>query len=273
MYKLVAVDLDGTLLDDNKNIDEETIKSIREIVKNGVYFVFASGRPLVTQRRFFDKINVDMPSIACNGAIIAYPYEDKVIFNKHFKKEDLIFIVKYLKEKNKSFIAWENDKLYANVLDIYTTTYHDACKSANVQINVIEDYDKFYNLSINKLIVIDDSENIQVFLKDVKKDIKRKCNYFTSQSYFLEFTAKGVDKGKSLLKLAKCLGVKRSEIIAIGDGHNDLSMIKRAKLKVAMGQASEYVKSKANYITDSNNNLGVKKVLDTFILGQEYEER
>lgn len=273
MYKLVAVDLDGTLLDDNKEIDDSTINSIKESIKKGTYFVFASGRPIITQMRFYDKIGENMPMISCNGGIIAYPYENKIIKNIHFKKDDLKYLVNYFNKNNKSFIAWEGSTLYANTLNEYTTSYHDACKHANVSVNVIKDYNSFYNLLINKLIVIDESDNIQIFLNDVKKDIKRKCNYFTSQSYFLEFVPSSIDKGKALKNLAKYLGIKRKETVAIGDGYNDLSMIRYAHLGVAVNNASEYVKKKAKYITSDNNHQGVKEVLDKYILGENYEKR
>ena len=268
MYKLVAVDLDGTLLDDNKEIDDATLASIRQAISKGVYFVFASGRPLITQRRFYDKIKIDMPVIACNGGAIAYPSIDDIIINEHFKKDILIELVNYFNKSNKSFIAWSNNTLYCNKINEYTTSYHDACKHANVTVNLIEDYNYFYNLDINKLIVIDKRENIQLFLKEVRKDIKDKCSYFTSQSYFLEFVPYGIDKGVALKKLANYLGIKQEEVIAIGDGANDLSMIEYAALGVAMGNASDYVKEKANYITSDNNHQGIKEVLDKFVLGE-----
>ena len=273
MYKLVAVDLDGTLLDDNKEIDEATLDTINEAINKGTYFVFASGRPVITQMRFYDKIKQNMPIIACNGGIIAYPYENKIIKNIVFKKEELKYLVEYFNKMNKSFIAWEASTLYANTLNEYTTSYHDACKHANVSVNVIDDYDKFYSLNINKLIVIDESDNIQAFLQDVKKEVKRKCNYFTSQSYFLEFVPACIDKGKALASLAKYLGIKKKEIIAIGDGHNDLPMIKYAHLGVSLENASEYVKKKAKYITSDNNHQGVKKVLEKYVLGDNHEKR
>ena len=209
-----------------------------------------------------------MPVIACNGAVISYPSIDKIIINKHFEKDILIDLVNYFNGNNKSFIAWSNNVLYCNRINEYTTSYHDACKHANVVVNLIEDYNCFYNLDINKLIVIDKSENIQSFLKDVKEGIKDKCSYFTSQSYFLEFVPYGIDKGVALKKLANYLGIKQEEVIAIGDGANDLSMIEYADLGVAMENASDYVKEKADFITSDNNHQGIKEVLDKFVLGE-----
>ena len=273
MYKLIAVDLDGTLLDDNKEISKETIASIKEAANDGLYFVFSSGRPIITQMRFYNRIGINMPMIACNGAVIAYPDYNNIIINEYFNKDILIDLVNYLNNKNKSFIAWSNNGLYCNKVNKYTTSYHDACKHANVEIKVIKDYNKFYDLLINKMIVIDESDNIQIFLKDVKEDIRNKCNYFTSQSYFLEFVPSGIDKGIAIEKLAKYLDIKKEEIIAIGDGFNDLSMFEHAGLKVAMENASEYVKSQSNYITSNNNNNGVKEVIDKFVLGDNNEKR
>lgn len=273
MYKLIAVDLDGTLLDDNKDISKETIESIKKAVEMGVYFVLSSGRPIITQMRFYNKIGVNMPMIACNGAIIAYPDYNNIIINEHFNKDVLIDLVEYFNNKNKSFIAWSNNDLYCNKVNKYTTSYHDACKHANVNIKEIKDYNKFYDSLINKMIVIDDSDNIQMLIKDVKEDINNKCNYFTSQSYFLEFVPEGIDKGIAIEKLAKYLDIKKEEIIAIGDGFNDLPMFEHAGLKVAMANASKYVKSKSNYITSDNNSNGVKEVIDKFVLGDNNEKR
>lgn len=269
-YKLLATDMDGTLLDDNKQIDECTRNIINKAISKGLIFVIASGRPIKTLRKYLSLFDNDIYVIAYNGSLIQTSKTNKIIFKEYIEKEILIKIVKFLNDNNKTFIAWQDDNLYCNVKNAYTDNYQ---KVSSVDMIEIKDYNMFYNMKINKVIMIDSEENIKTFMPIVNENLKEDCTFVTSQAYFLEFMKKGINKASSLAEVCKILDIKRDEVIAIGDGFNDLDMLQFAHLNVAPSNACEEIKGCVNYVTSSNNNGGVRKVIEKFVLGEENERK
>lgn len=136
----------------------------------------------------------------------------------------------------------------------------------NITIKNFDEVDD--NEDIIKVMMIDPQEILDPAIKELPSEIYEKYSVFKSAPFFLEFTHKEVDKGLGLKKLGEYLGIKREEIIACGDAGNDLSMVKYAGLGVAMGNATEEIKQAANFITDSNDEDGIVKVIEKFILSE-----
>ena len=122
------------------------------------------------------------------------------------------------------------------------------------------------NEEIIKVMMIDPAEILDPAIEKLPKDLYEKYSVFKSAEFFLEFTNKEVDKGLGLKKLGEYLGIAKDEMIACGDAGNDLSMVKYAGMGVAMGNATNDVKEIANYITLSNDEDGIAKVTEKFIL-------
>jgi Cof subfamily protein (haloacid dehalogenase superfamily) len=117
--------------------------------------------------------------------------------------------------------------------------------------------------------MLEDPEKLAQVEKILQKELEGKISVMRSKPFFLELTNSEVDKGKSLNHLIQILGIRQDEVIAVGDGYNDLPMIKFAGLGVAMGNAPEEIKQQADYVTATNNEDGVAKVVEEFILSNK----
>lgn len=261
-YKLVAVDMDGTLLDDNKNISSNTINAINAIIAKGIVFVISTGRPYAGVKKYFEMIDGSIPLILYNGAVVSFSKEDNVLYNCKLSSASSKKIIDIINYHHGTFIFWSNEKLYINKVNDYTDFYLTISNVKPVLIdeNTVIPYD-----DITKIIWIEENEKLVDFQKNNEYDLSD-VSFFTSQPIFLEFVNKGISKAKALEAIGNYYHINASEMIAIGDGYNDLAMIEYAGLGVAMENGETGVKQKANYITSSNEDEGVLKVINKFIL-------
>ena len=256
-YKLISCDLDGTLLDDDKNVEKRIIDRINDLVKMGVWFVIATGRPCTGTKRYIDLLDKDMPVILYNGSVIRMGKSNKLLFNEFLNEEDAFCIIKRIKEHNGTYIFWRNEVPYVNKTDDYITSY--------VKISKVEpmiDDEKNYK-DITKIIWFNDKDKLKEYEKTMFNDLDD-VNCFTSMPTYLEFVNKKASKEKALEKVCELLNIKKEEVIAIGEGNNDTGMIKFARIGVAMENASAEVKKCADIIVPSNNDGGVMEVLNTY---------
>ena len=144
-------------------------------------------------------------------------------------------------------------------------TYKNAYKNANIKVLDFKEID-FTKEKIYKIIFVNEPENIIRIRHNLPKELLEKYNVTSSVKDRIEFSKKGISKSAALDFVCKKCNIKKSEVIAIGDADNDLEMINYAKLGVAMGNATEALKEKADYITSSNNDDGVGKIIEKFIL-------
>jgi Cof subfamily protein (haloacid dehalogenase superfamily) len=262
-YKLMAVDIDGTLLNDKGEITTATIDAIKKGVEEGLVFTIASGRPIQGIEYLNNLLNLDVPLITYNGAKIIMSKSKEVIFEQKLGYEYAIKILELGEKNNVTMMVWKDDKLYVNKLNERVEKY---TKITAVQPILMEDSNETIKTGVTKILWYDDVEKIGKYIEQIKDLLGDKINYHTSQPYFLEFNDKNASKALAMEKMGEHYGIKQSEMIAIGDGFNDLSMIEYAGLGVAMENAPEAIKSKADYITLSNNEDGIANVINEFIL-------
>lgn len=255
-YKMVCVDLDGTLLDDNKEVTTNTINKINEIVNQGALFVVTTGRPFTSTKRYTDLICGNNPVVLYNGGVIRLSKSNEVLYNKALDSTDAKRIIDLINDDNGTFIYWRSETPYVNKIDDYIRGY--------VRISKVEPliHNNDYN-NITKIIWFNEPKRNE----EIKKTLDNKfdnVNFFTSDPRFLEFVSKGVSKGEAVKKLAKFYNIHQDEIMAIGDGDNDLSMIRYAGVGIAMENASSDVKKYANDLTSSNDEEGVLKIINKY---------
>lgn len=261
-YKMIAVDMDGTLLNSQGSITEKTVSSIRQAVEKGAIFTISTGRPIQGVERFNKILNLDAPFITYNGAMIVKGKSKEILYERGLTAEDARSILHCAKRFNPTVMIWSNNKLYASELNDRTFQYK---KLSDVEPILIENEDEIIRNGITKILWYDDAENIAGYLDSLGDYLGDGINYHTSQPYFLEFVDKRVSKAAAMETLGQYYGINTAEMIAVGDGLNDLPMIEYAGLGVAMGNAHPLVKEKADYITLSNDDDGVAHVLDKYI--------
>ncbi|MFL0250749.1 Cof-type HAD-IIB family hydrolase [Clostridium neuense] len=276
-YKLVCVDMDGTLLNSKKIVSDANNKAIRKAHKLGVSIVITTGR-IYENAAFYSKlIGIKSPVIASNGAIIKEKNTDKVIYKKPLAIENIKQIISICNKHKVKVNFNTQDSFICGSRFVYLLISRFFLKSMSLaddgKLNIeyvkdshklIEKAEQCYNDIIKCEIIHTNQRKISA----LKKELRELSNIEVvgSSKYNIEITAKFVSKGKAVEALANLYRIQRQEIITIGDSENDLSMIEYGGLGVAMGNASEEIKSKADYITDTNDNDGVAKVINKFIL-------
>ncbi|MBN4056597.1 MAG: hydrolase Cof [Alkaliphilus sp.] len=261
MYKLLALDVDGTLLNSQGEVTDKTVKSIRELVSKGVLVLICTGRPTQGTVELFEKLGLKMPVIAYNGAKIVNLNTGAILHEQNLRGIDVKKIVEIGEELKTTIIIWSNNQLYTNTMNDNVIAYK---KLSGVEPIVIDDYVDIIQQGATKVLWIDEVEKIAEFqrLLDIRLDAD--VNYCTSKPYYLEFIDKTVSKGRALSIICDKYELKREEIIAIGDGQNDITMLEFAGVGVAMGNSSQEVKDKADYITATNDEEGIALVIDKY---------
>lgn len=262
-YKLVAMDMDGTLLNSEKQITEYTQNIINKACKKGVKFAVVSGRSTPSLSRFEFLKNLGTPAIAYNGGKIVELNTGKVLFEKGLDADIAERLLKMGIERGSTICCWSMDKFYTDKLDDRSERYG---RLSGMAPTLFDDCHALAQQGLTKMIWYDSAEKVQENIKYLDSLNIDSINYCTSDPRYLEIMNKEVSKAESLKKLGEFYGITPDEMIAVGDGENDLSMLSIAGLSVAMQNASDFVKEHCDYITDTNDNDGVAKMVEKFCL-------
>ena len=267
-YKLVAADVDGTLIDDNGQISEYTARTIKKAIDNGLLFTIATGRSLSSITHFINGFGISCPLIISNGARIVAP-GGEVLFSCDMKPEPAMKIWRTGIEANTTIILWSGNRLYSNKADGDVEEYRR--KNNNIDLRVVKGSDISHLAAegVTKQLFIDTPERLAELMSGVCTELPDTISFFKSSPVYLEFVDSSVSKGAALERLGNMLEIPRSEIAAFGDADNDIQMIRNAGLGVAMANSSEKLLREANYVTRSNNEDGIAVVLEKIIKGEE----
>jgi len=267
MYKIIALDMDGTLLNEEKIVSDKTKEALKKAIEKGVKVVLASGRPIEGLKRYLEELNLmkeDQYVLSYNGCLVQETKSGKIICEFGLKGTDLHYFYDlsynlgvniHAFSPKRGLITPKNSK-YTEVEATINGIKTNICDFSTVR----EDED------IIKIMFIDEPDILEKAIESLPKEIYDRYNVVRSAPFFLEVISKDAGKGVGLKALAHHLNIKQEEVIAVGDAGNDLDMIEYAGLGVAMANASENVKEIANYITGSNNEDGVAAVIEKFIL-------
>ena len=285
MYKMVAVDLDGTMLNSYGEVTENTKRVVKQTIKKGTEVVIASGRTIDSIKEIAKDIGASKYIIAGNGAVLYDTKTDKILY-ENYKALEIIDIceqnsIYYNVYTNKSIIA---DSLRYNVLYYYKENLKkdDSKKTSITLVDNIPNYIKeMKNEKIMKIIVCDITKSvfksiIKMFtpVQDVdvldishmaRKIIKHGSTQIPIEYYYTEISMKDVNKWNAIEFLINNLNIKREEVITIGDNMNDKEMIEQAGLGIAMKNGGPRITEVADFITDDNNNEGVAKAIEKFV--------
>ncbi|MFT5875397.1 MAG: Cof subfamily protein (haloacid dehalogenase superfamily) [Clostridium sp.] len=271
-YKLICIDMDGTLLNDKKIITERNLRAIRLASEKGVRIAVCTGRIFTSADFFSDLLGVKSPVIASNGAYIREKDRDEVVYKGVLGMEKCKKLLSVFRQYGIYPHYYTSDTVFTERL-IYSSSFYEEVnktlpKDKQVKIIVVKDWKEIfqkYEAEIFKGVAVE--EDLEK-LKSAKDAIRDMDEFEVVSSRFDNFEVmnKGVSKGSSVKILADYYGINREQVICMGDSENDLSMIKYAGLGVAMANGDECVKEAAKYITDSNNNDGVAKVIEKFVL-------
>ena len=260
MIKAVFSDLDGTLLNENGTVSEETKQMIEKLKKAGIKFFIATGRSFLAMKRYYDHLNLDTEIINYNGAVI-HDSDGKKIFELTLDDSIARELIDYGRKNNLYYHGFSNEKWY---LENYDDTAKAYGAKSQLQENIVN-FDNMPKLDFNKMMFINDAETTKIVDSYVVEKYKNRIYKGLSSPTFLEIMNPDVSKGNSVKILLEKYGFHPDEVIAFGDAENDLEMLFSVKYGVAMENANNDVKSKVNYIAKKNTENGVALFLEDFL--------
>lgn len=267
MYKLLAVDMDGTLLNSNRTISGVNKEAIKKAVKKGVQVVITSGRGRKGVENYLNEIHLGGENhylIANNGGTVYRTSDFKCIAYKGLKGRDLKKLYALSKKFGLYMIAYTHEDTIAaeeNELTRFERGFvGNPVKIIDFNKDIKDDED------ITKIIFSQTEEVLDKKMLEFPEEFYRKYNSVKTMPHILEIMDKDCNKGYGIKALADKLGIKKEEVICIGDQANDIEMVDYAGLGIAMGNAIDELKGIAQYVTSDNDDNGVAKAIEKFIL-------
>lgn len=269
-YKMIVLDLDGTLTNNKKEITPRTKQALMQAQAAGVHVVLASGRPTYGIVPLAEELKLKEDRgyiLAFNGGKIIDCTNNEVLFEQKLDEQLVPILFQEAKKAGMEILTYQGEGIAAtNKDDEYVQ--HEAF----INKMPVMQYDDFLNqlvYPINKCLIVGDPTPLHELEIRLAKELEGKMDVYRSADFFLECVPLGIDKARSLDRLISSLRISREEVIACGDGYNDLSMIRFAGLGIAMANAAKDIQSEADFVTLSNEEDGVAHVIERFILSPE----
>ena len=270
--KLVAMDLDNTLLDSNKQISKHTENVLKEAIRQGVYIVPATGRIFKSIPGFLRNIKGVRYALCCNGATVYDQEEDQIIYTNHLSKDTTFALFDILEKYHCTHDIYQNgqgymESRYLNHLSDYKVSGHllNLVLETRLPVDDLREHIKKHPLGIEKISAFfDDMDEREAAREElIKQNIASVASALDNN---IELNQFGCDKGDGLTQLAKHLGLRMDEVMACGDAGNDTMMIKAAGIGVVMENGREDLKQIADFITKTNDEDGVAYAIEKFVL-------
>ena len=290
MYKFIAIDLDGTLLNSYGEISNENKEALKEVIDKGIQVVLTSGRISKAIEYISNQIGRNNYLISGNGTTIYDIKNDIEIYNKCMTRETVLKIIEICEENSIYYSVFGEKSIITkslgyNVL-VYNSENYKKSTYMKTKINVIPDVYKYIKNSeqdrFSKITICDSSkvifkgilrkirevQNIEVLevAHMSRKKIKKGTQQMELQYFYTDITNKNVNKWNAIKFLIDNLGIAPEEVLTIGDNSNDKEMIINAGLGIAMGNSAPYIKEIADDIVASNDNNGVAEALYKYVI-------
>lgn len=263
-FKLIAADLDGTLLDDTYNVKPELLKYINLASEKGVQLLVATGRLYPSALPFVKDLSVTLPVIASNGAVVKEPENGKIIYHFPLERQLVRDVLKITKDYPVQRFININDTFYTDAPEENTKKYSEALKVEFVHIEPLE---KVLDNDEPTMAVVRGKDELIKELTGIMHDyFGEKVYLANSKPFFIDVNNPSVSKGAALARLCTDLKINPAEVISIGDGWNDLEMFKVSGLGVAVANAPGKLKNEADYVCENSTYHGVIEVIKQFVL-------
>lgn len=269
-YKLLVLDVDGTLLNDEREISKRTLAALLKVQQMGVRIVLASGRPtygLMPLAKTLELGNYGGFVLSYNGRQIIKAQNGEILFERRINPEMLPYLEKKARKNGFAIFTYHDDTLITDSPD--NEYIKNEALLNNLKIIREDEFSTAIDFAPCKCMLVSDKEKALIGLEQHwEKRLAGTLDAFRSEPYFLEVVPCGVNKANTLGALLEHLGVTREEVIAVGDGVCDVTMLQLAGMGVAMGHSQDSVKVCADYVTASNEEDGVALAVEKLILAE-----
>lgn len=268
MIKVIALDIDGTLLNSKKQITDATKIAVKEAIGQGIKIIIASGRPYSGVEEYARELGLYDKGgyVLCfNGCRIVDCLTENIVYDVYLDEDVKWEVCDILKIYKDAILMTYKDRF------LLTENAADEGVRYGAMLNRltvcgVDDMRKHIDYRVSKFILSGEPEYIRSIAGDVKERVGEMATVCRSETTLLEIMPKGVDKGSTLAGFIHKMGIKQEEVLACGDGYNDDTMIQYAGIGVAMGNAFSEIKEMADYVTLSNDEDGVAHAIRKFAL-------
>ncbi len=276
-YKVIIMDVDGTLTNSEKKITPETKKALIKAEEIGIKLILASGRPTTGLVDLGKELMMDHYHglfVCYNGSKVVDCQTMETLFNQPLTVAEGKAVLEHMKKFDRVRpMIDKGDYMYVtNVYDNYINyngapfnVFEYESRGGKYKLCEVDDLAEFVDFELNKILTTSDPEYLQAHYQEMMEPFKDTLNCMFTGAFYFEFTAKGIDKAKALDAVLKPMGYTESEMIAFGDGQNDASMVKYAGLGISMANAVDELKAISQDITASNEEDGIAKALYKYI--------
>ncbi|MBC2074053.1 Cof-type HAD-IIB family hydrolase [Listeria marthii] len=272
----IILDIDGTLLNDDKKISTETKKALITAQQNGVKLILASGRPTTGMHLYAEQLEMEKYHgllVSYNGAKVVDCQTKEELFNQALTVAEGKAVLEHMKNFEVKVMIDKDDYMYVNdVFDCYVPYKGEEIniiqyesRGGNFKLCEKDDLAAFLDYRISKILTAGDPAYMQENYQAMMAPFKDSLNCVFTADFYFEFTAQGIDKAKALDTILTPMGISPENIIAFGDGHNDITMVEYAGTGIAMSNAVPELKAAASSVTLSNNEDGIAHVLNSLI--------
>ncbi len=258
--KLVATDIDGTILKHNFEFNTEVKECIRKLTKQGIKVVLVTGRMHSATTYIAQELCLDTPIVSYQGGLIKY--NNEILYETNVNPETARKIFAWAKVNKVHLNVYMNDQLYVENDDEVIRRYTGERNAGFI----VESFDKLDLNRINKLLAINfENPDIVTQWRDYLAKNYSDIHVVKSMPFFCEICHPNGKKSNAVNFLKKYWNIKTEEVLTIGDQDNDIELLKAGGIKIAMGNATEGLKAVADYVTDSVNNNGFVKAIEKFV--------
>jgi Cof subfamily protein (haloacid dehalogenase superfamily) len=266
-YRLMAVDLDDTLLSDELTVSEATKDAMKLAIAKGFHLTIATGRMFDSAQRIARQVGLNVPIITYQGSLVKNLLDEQVLYERSVPQSAAARTYEFCRERGLHLQTYIDDKLYAGEENDKLRKY---AAMSGIPYTVVPDFESLVSSSAKqtKMIIIDEPELLDKLAPELTEWLGLGVHLTKSKANFLEILHQEGTKGHALRFLAGHYHIPMEETIAVGDSWNDREMIESAGLGVAMANAVPALKEIADYVTLSNNEDGVRHVIEKFVLQQ-----
>ena len=267
MYKLLAADLDGTLVNEEKIITPRTFESLMEAQRRGVRLAISTGRPVEGALHLVEQLKMKDYGgclISNNGALVHDCATGDVIFSQPIDADLLPLLLRRAEEHRCAFVVYQPTHVLTT--DAASEYVQYSGRNNRLPVHEAENFLQEARGPLYKGLMVGNPDIMPALRDALTEELRGQMDFCLSETFFLECLAPGVSKMKGVEAVAKHLGISREEIMAFGDSDNDVSMIRYAGLGVAMGNAKENARRAADLVTASNEEDGIADVVEKYIL-------
>lgn len=266
-YRLIVLDIDGTLTNSKKEITPATRDALIKIQEQGVYVAIASGRPTPGTKKVAEELELSRFGgfvLSFNGGRVINCKTKKVVLDKTISAEMAGVLCEEARQHGVGIMTYDSECALAGTEKIDEYMELEA-RINSIELKPVGHFKDYVDFPVNKCLMTGEPERMAALEKELKDKYAGSLNIFRSEPFFLELMPKGIDKASVLKNFLPFLGVTRDQVICCGDGYNDKTMIEFAGLGVAMANARDEVKAVADYVTASNDEDGIVEVVEKFI--------